>query len=93
MACKRWYLRKRVWVPLSLLVAMVLGGYVSRRRSLPWTFTPHGTLGRETWTIGMGLEFVPEKDWRTFASKQIELLVQGLKARRRAVLNVTNDRD
>jgi hypothetical protein len=32
-------------------------------------------LGRETWTIGGGMRFIPESRWPAFAGEQIELLV------------------
>lgn len=32
-------------------------------------------LGREVWTIGQGMIYIPEKDWPAFARRQIELLV------------------
>jgi hypothetical protein len=32
-------------------------------------------LGREIWTVGTGMSFVPERHWPVFAEKQIELLV------------------
>ena len=41
-------------------------------------------LGREIWTIGSGLRFVPESEWPTFAKEQIELLVAAGIAREQA---------
>jgi hypothetical protein len=32
-------------------------------------------LGREVWTIGGGMRFVPERRWPTYATEQIQLLV------------------
>ena len=32
-------------------------------------------LGREVWTIGSGMRFVPESRWPTYSREQIELLV------------------
>jgi hypothetical protein len=32
-------------------------------------------VGREIWTIGWGMRFIPEKDWPAFSRHQIELLV------------------
>jgi hypothetical protein len=41
-------------------------------------------LGREIWTIGAGMRFIPESRWPAFAKEQIELLVAAGIAREQA---------
>ena len=41
-------------------------------------------LGREIWTIGAGMKFIPESRWPGFAQEQIELLVAAGIAREQA---------
>jgi hypothetical protein len=41
-------------------------------------------LGREVWTIGGGMQFVPETKWPAYSKEQIELLVAAGIARERA---------
>lgn len=42
------------------------------------------SLGREIWTIGSGMRFIPESRWPAFAKEQIELLVAAGIAREQA---------
>jgi hypothetical protein len=41
-------------------------------------------LGREIWTIGGGMRFIPESRWQAFAKEQVELLVAAGIAREQA---------
>lgn len=41
-------------------------------------------LGREVWTIGGDMNFIPESRWPTFAKEQVELLVAAGIARKQA---------
>lgn len=43
-------------------------------------------LGREVWTIGSGMRFVPENKWPAFAKEQIDLLATAGIARQKAEL-------
>jgi hypothetical protein len=43
-------------------------------------------LGREVWTIGGGMRFIPESKWPAYSKEQIELLVAAGVARERAEL-------
>ena len=46
----------------------------------------HAPLGREIWTIGCGMRFVPEREWPTFSKEQIERLVDAGISREQAEL-------
>lgn len=41
-------------------------------------------LGREVWTIGLGMQFIPESEWPAFSKNQIGLLVNAGIAREQA---------
>ena len=41
-------------------------------------------LGREVWTVGGGMQFIPESKWRAYSKEQIELLVLAGIAREQA---------
>jgi len=41
-------------------------------------------LGREVWTIGGGMRFIPESRWPAYAKEQIQLLVAAGIAREQA---------
>jgi hypothetical protein len=41
-------------------------------------------LGREVWTVGNGMRFVPEAKWPSYSKEQIELLVAAGIARKQA---------